>query len=159
MASYSRAQQIWVIYLTLLIALVLMLVPIPDVVSLARPEWVIMTLIYWAMALPQRVSIGTAWVTGLIMDIATGGQLGVHAFAYALAIYIIGRLHLQLRQYPLLQQAFIILSLVFLVHVVSVMNAPFANPWHIWMPAVSSTLMWPFIYALLRKIRRGLQVS
>src|SRR5690554_5282907 len=117
-----RPQHSSVIYITLLFAILLMLVPIPDSLRYARPEWVAMTLIYWAMALPQRVSIGVAWLTGLVMDLITGGVLGIHAFAYALVIYLVGRLHLQLRQYPLWQQAFTILSLVFLVHFIVMLN-------------------------------------
>lgn len=159
MAINSRPQQCWVIYVTLLIAIVLMILPLPDLLRLARPEFVVMTLIYWAMALPQRVSIGVAWFTGLVMDITTGGQLGVHAFAYAMAIFLVARFHLQLRQYPLWQQAFTILSLVFLVHLVSMFNAASTSGWHIWMPALVSTLLWPVVYAVLRKIRRSFQVS
>ncbi|MCX4188776.1 rod shape-determining protein MreD [Methylophaga sp. OBS3] len=159
MAINTRPQQIWVIYVTLLIAIVLMILPLPDALRLARPEFVVMTLIYWAMALPQRVSIGVAWFTGLVMDITTGSQLGIHSFAYAMAIFLVARFHLQLRQYPLWQQAFTILSLVFLVHVVSMLNAPMTSGWHIWMPAVVSTILWPIVYAVLRKIRRSFQVS
>lgn len=155
----SRPQQRWVIYGTLLIAILLMIMPLPDFLRLARPEFVVMTLIYWAMALPQRVSIGVAWITGLVMDIITGSQMGVHAFAYAMAIYMVAHFHLQLRQYPLWQQAFIILSLVFMVHLVSILNAPVISGLHIWMPAVMSTIFWPAIYALLRKTRRSFQVS
>ncbi len=159
MAINRRPQQIWVIYVTLLIAILLMILPLPDMLRLARPEFVVMTLIYWTMALPHRVNIGVAWFTGLVMDITTGGQLGVHAFAYAMAIFMVARFHLQLRQYPLWQQAFTILSLVFLVHVVSMLNAPLTSSWHIWMPAIVSTLLWPIVYAVLRKIRRGFQVN
>jgi len=159
MAINSRPQQIWVIYVTLMIAILLMILPLPDMLRLARPEFVVMALIYWTMALPQRVNIGVAWFTGLVMDITTGGQLGVHAFSYAMAVFMVARFHLQLRQYPLWQQAFTILSLVFLVHVVSMLNAPLTSSWHIWMPAVVSTVLWPVVYAVLRKIRRGFQVS
>ncbi len=159
MAINSRPQQTWVIYVTLLIAIILMILPLPDLLRLARPEFVVMTLIYWTMALPERVNIGVAWFTGLVMDMTTGGQLGVHAFSYALAIYLVARFHLQLRQYPLWQQAFTILSLVFLVHLVSMLNSAVSNGWHIWIPAIVSTLLWPLVYAVLRKIRRNFQVS
>lgn len=154
-----RSQHTSVIFFTLLLAILLMLVPLPDTLRYARPEWVAMTLIYWAMALPQRVSIGVAWSTGLMMDVITGGTLGVHAFAYALVIYLVGRLHLQLRQYPLWQQAITILSLVFLVHFIVLFNAPVRFSWMNWMTVFSSTLVWPLVYAVLRKIRRSFQVS
>jgi rod shape-determining protein MreD len=132
-----KSQHTSVIYITLLIAILLMLLPLPDNLRYARPEWVVMTLIYWAMALPQRVSIGVAWFTGLVVDVITGGVLGIHAFAYSLVIYLVGRLHLQIRQYPLWQQA----------------------SWANWITVLSSTLVWPLVYAVLRKIRRSFQVS
>lgn len=159
MAPAIHPQHSFVIYFTLLAAMLLMLLPMPEIMRFARPEWVVMTLIYWAMALPNRVSIGVAWLSGLIMDLITGGALGVQAFSYAFAIYVVARFHLQLRQYPLWQQAFIILSLVFLVHLIAVINASTVSGWHIWMPAVSSTVLWPITYALLRKIRRHFEVS
>ncbi len=154
-----KSQHSSVIYITLLFAILLMLVPLPDTLRYARPEWVVMTLIYWAMALPQRVSIGVAWLTGLVMDVVTGGILGIHAFAYALVIYLVGRLHLQIRQYPLWQQAFIILSLVFLVHFIVMLSAPINFSWNHWLTVLSSTLVWPIVYAVLRKMRRSFQVS
>lgn len=155
----ARSQHGSIIYLTLMIAILLMLVPLPDHLRYARPEWVAMTLIYWAMALPQRVSIGVAWVTGLIMDIVTGGVLGIHAFAYALIVYLVGRLHLQIRQFPLWQQAIIILSLVSLVHFIVFFNAPVRFNWSSWLTVLTSTLVWPIVYAVLRKTRRSFQVS
>lgn len=154
-----KSQHSSVIYITLLFAILLMLVPLPDTLRYARPEWVAITLIYWAMALPQRVSIGVAWFTGLVMDVVTGGILGIHAFAYALVIYLVGRLHLQIRQYPLWQQAFTILSLVTLVHFIVLLSAPITFSWNHWLTVLTSTLFWPFVYAVLRKIRRSFQVS
>ena len=154
-----KSQHSSVIYITLLFAILLMLVPLPDTLRYARPEWVAITLIYWAMALPQRVSIGVAWFTGLVMDVVTGGILGIHAFAYALVIYLVGRLHLLIRQYPLWQQAFTILSLVSLVHFIVMLSAPITFSWNHWLTVLTSTLVWPFVYAVLRKIRRSFQVS
>jgi|SRR5690554_1960248 len=154
-----RSQHTSIIYLTLVLAILLMLIPVPDNLRYARPEWVAMTLIYWAMALPQRVSIGIAWLTGLVMDIVTGGVLGIHAFAYALVVYLVGRLHLQIRQFPLWQQATMILSLVFIVHFIVIINAPVRFSWFNWLTVLTSTLVWPVVYAVLRKIRRSFQVS
>jgi len=154
-----KSQHSSVIYITLLFAILLMLIPLPDSLRHARPEWVAITLIYWAMALPQRVSIGVAWLTGLVMDVITGGVLGIHAFAYALVIYLVGRLHLQIRQYPLWQQAVTIFSLVFLVHFIVMFNAPISFSWTLWMTVLTSTIVWPLVYAVLRKIRRSFQVS
>lgn len=149
----------FIIVLTILLAMVFMILPLPEAVRLARPEWVLMTLIYWAMALPNRVSIGVAWLTGLLMDVMLGSELGVLAFAYALAIFLIARFHLQLRQYPLWQQALTILTVVFIVNIVYALFSDALINWQVVLPAVTSTVLWPLMYALLRKTRRAFQVS
>lgn len=159
MATTVESRNGFVIVVTLVIAMLLMLVPMPDALRYFRPEWVVMTLIYWAMALPHRVSIGVGWITGLLMDVMMGGTLGLMAFSYAFAIFLIARFHLQLRQYPLWQQAFTIFSVLMLVHLLSIMSSRPDMTWVIWMPVVTSTLLWPLMYAVLRKIRRTFQVS
>ncbi|MTI64514.1 rod shape-determining protein MreD [Methylophaga sp.] len=159
MATTAESRNGFVIVITLIIAMLLMLVPLPDTARFFRPEWVVMTLIYWAMALPHRVSIGIGWLTGLLMDAMMGTTLGIMAFSYALAVYLIARFHLQLRQYPLWQQALTIFSVVLLVHLVAILAAGPDIDWLIWMPVITSTLMWPVMYAVLRKIRRTFQVS
>lgn len=158
MAQNSAQGRIIVIF-TLIAAMILMLLPMPDSLQIFRPEWVVMTVLYWVMALPDRVGIGYAWSVGLLMDVMMGGTLGIVAFSYALVAYLVLNFHLQLRQYPLWQQAFIIMSLVCLVDIIKVIFSATTVGWNIWIPAVVSTLVWPIIYAVLRKIRRVFGVS
>lgn len=159
MAIMSKSRNRSVIVATIILAMILTILPLPDSIRLFRPEWVLMTLIYWAMALPNRVSIGVAWVTGLLMDVMLGSAFGVMAFSYAFAIFLIARFHLQLRQYPLWQQAITILSVVFMSHLLSVIFSPVAVDWRVCLPALTSTLLWPPMYALLRSVRRTFSVS
>ncbi|WP_438970868.1 rod shape-determining protein MreD [Methylophaga sp.] len=159
MATTAESRNGFVIVVTLIIAMLFMLVPMPDVVRYFRPEWVVLTLIYWAMALPHRVSIGIGWFVGLLMDVMMGGALGIMAFSYAFAVYLIARFHLQLRQYPLWQQALTIFSVMVMVHLISVVTSKVESNWLVWMPVLTSTLLWPVMFAVLRKIRRTFQVS
>ena len=150
----------WVILLSLLFAMVLMLLPLPEGMKFLRPNWVLLVLIYWMMALPSRVGIGTAWVIGLLMDVLLGGILGITALVYALIAYLILAFHLQLRQYPLWQQGIWVFLLIFfnqLVLVVKVMGA--VNWYEWWLPAVISTIIWPIIFATLRWFRRSFHVT
>jgi rod shape-determining protein MreD len=149
----------FIVVITIVIAMILMLLPLPEVLRLFRPEFVLMVLMYWTMALPRKVSVGVAWAVGVLMDVVMGGALGVTAFSYALVIFLTARFHLQLRQYPVWQQALIILSLVLLVHIIAVMVSPQTANWFIWIPAVTSMVIWPMNYALLRNIRRSFNVN
>ncbi len=66
----------WVIVLSLLIALVLTLLPLPPWAAPYRPDWVALALIYWCLALPERVSVGIGWSMGLLLDGLSGTLLG-----------------------------------------------------------------------------------
>jgi rod shape-determining protein MreD len=68
----QKSHAIWVIFLSFFIAYLLAIVPFPEWAMNYRPEWVPMVLIYWVMALPYRIGIGSAWSAGLILDILEG---------------------------------------------------------------------------------------
>ena len=159
MASVDKPQGGFIIVMSVMLAMILMLIPLSESWRFLRPEWVLLTLMYWAMALPRRVGVGYAWLVGLFMDVLLGGTLGVLAFAYALVIYLILHFHLQLRQFPLWQQALSLMSLILLVHIVTVVMTTKVTGWHAWLPAIVSTVLWPIIYIFLRGVRRTFHVK
>ncbi len=147
------------IILTILFAMVLQLLPLPRVMELSRPEFVLLVLIYWSMALPNRVGVTAAWITGLFVDVLLGTPLGINALAYALVVYVIARFYLQLRQYPYWQQALIILALVLLAKLVNLLMGTHIDGVYLLLPAVISAVLWPFNYLLLRLVRRTFNVT
>lgn len=155
----NRAQGSGTIFTTVLVSIILMLIPLPDAIRVLRPEWALLVLIYWTMALPQRVGVGYAWIVGLIVDLLMGGALGVFAFGYALIIYIVSVVHLQLRQYPIWQQAVSIFSLMLLMQLLLLLVTPRTIEWSFGLPALMSTVLWPFNYAFLRGLRRTFHVA
>ena len=155
----NKSSHSGVIVLTIVFAMLLMILPLPDSLRFLRPEWVLITLIYWAMAVPRLVGVGFAWVVGLLMDVMMGGAIGLLAFSYTLVIYLVLQFHLQLRQYPLWQQALSIMSLILLADVLIILVTPTMAGWYVWLPAISSTVLWPVIYPLLRTVRRTFNIS
>lgn len=151
-----------IIFLSLTVALLLTIVPLPEDLRLLRPDWVLLVLIYWAMALPHRVGVGIGWIMGLINDVLTGMLLGQHALAYCLVIFLTLKLHQRLRLYPLWQQAQSVLVLLALGQLLLLwINGMIGRPIHTWLywaPSLLGALLWPVLFVLLRGLRRAFRV-
>ena len=63
--------------LSIIVALVLQIMPMPSIVEQYRPDWVFLVLGYWALALPERVNVGVAFIVGLVLDLLLGTSIGV----------------------------------------------------------------------------------
>jgi rod shape-determining protein MreD len=162
MAAHSRHGGL-AIFGTFVIALMLVALPLPGWAQQLRPEWVVLVLIYWCMALPHRFGIGYSWLAGLFVDVMTGTLLGQHALAYAVVAYVVIKLHQRVRVFPVWQQALLVLVLVLLSQLLTlwIKGAIDRVPesWTYWLPSVSSTLLWPWVFLLLRDIRRRFRVQ
>lgn len=151
------------IFITFVIALVLTLLPMPDWTMWLRPAWVLMVLIYWAMMMPYRVSVGVAFIVGLLVDLLNGTLLGEHALAFTIVIYFVNRLHIRLRIYPLLQQGLSILFFVLLYQFILfciqgfVGELPDSNLY--WLSSITTTLLWPWLFVLMRDCHRWFKIA
>ena len=93
------------IYLTLMVAIILTIVPLPAAIDMFRPDWVALVLLYWVIALPHQINVVSAWIVGLLMDILLGSTLGIHALGMAVISYIATAQYQKIRNYSVWQQA------------------------------------------------------
>jgi rod shape-determining protein MreD len=152
-----------VIAASFVIAFVLTLLPLPEWARFYRPQWYTLALIYWTMACPQRVGVGIGWITGIGVDVITGTVLGQHALSLSLIAYITLKMHQRLRLFPLWQQSLTILILLLIerlfdLWVLGAISQPVPTLLF-WAPPFSGMLLWPWIYIILRDLRRKFQVS
>ena len=122
-----------------------------------------MVLIYWVMALPYRVGIGWAWFAGIILDILEGSTLGLNAMALVIIAYITLSLHLRLRMFAAVQQAGIVLVLIGINLLVShwlqlLTGQTVSNNILFLLATLTSAVIWPFLFQILRQIRRSFDV-
>lgn len=145
------------IILTLVLAMALRISPLPGVLALLNPDWVLLSLIYWALAVPERVGIFYAWSFGLLTDVLIGRLFGQYALAYSLVIYLCLRLHKRLRQFPLIQQALFIFFCLLLSQLLLFFIKNAQHPAQLqatfWLPVFTGTLSWPLVYTTLRFVR------
>lgn len=163
MAIQQRAHSLWVILLSFFIAYLLAIVPFPDWALNYRPEWVPMVLMYWVMALPYRVGIGTAFVVGLVLDILEGSALGLNAMSMVVIAYVTLSLHLRLRMFSQVQQAGLVFALVglnlILTHWLQILTGQtVTSNLYFLIAALTSAVIWPSLFQLLRQTRRSFDV-
>ena len=153
----------WVIALSFAVALMLTMLPLPDWAAYWRPEWATLVLIYWCMALPDRVGVAIGWVVGLFLDVIHGAVLGQYALTLALIAYFTLNLHQRLRIYPLMQQSLVVLVLVLMQQLLITWIRGFLGhpPGSLayWLPSLTSMLLWAWIFIVLRDVRRHFRVS
>ena len=102
------------IFLTLFIALYVDTYMFTSNFQLWKPTFVLLTLIYWNMALPDKVGIPAALSFGIFVDLIEGSLLGLHGILFILITYICQRFFYQFRVSPLWQQSFILFFLFLL---------------------------------------------
>jgi len=161
-ANIARHHGGLTLLLTFVAALLLQMLPLPDWAQTLRPDWVALVLIYWCIALPERIGVGIGWLAGLMLDVAHGALLGQNALALAVVAYLALRLHQRIRLFPLWQQAVSVLLLIalhlMLVFWIKGATGQSAETWAYWLPALTSMLVWPLLFIVLRGLRRTYRV-
>ena len=151
------------VIISIIVALMLMILPLPDRVEPFRPDWVTLTLIYWAMMLPRTWSVGSAWIIGIVLDVAQGTILGQHALALSAIVFITVRFHLLMRVFPIQQLTATIFALLalyqfllFWINGVAGINVGLV---HYWAPVIVGTVLWPLVTTVLSGIRLRVQLG
>ena len=154
----------WVIVASLALGLLLAIVPLPGWGQAVRPEWPLLVLIYWWLALPHRVGVGIGWLVGICMDVLTGSLLGEHALGYAVVAFLTLKLYQRIRVYPPWQQAVVVLGLLVVnqllcLWVLGMTDRAPSSPLLYLAPSVVGMVLWPWLFGVMRASRRHFLVS
>ena len=150
-----------IIILSILIGLFLSLITLP--VGYYAPEWILLIVIYWAIAIPSNGKMVLAFISGIVVDIVYGQVLGISSLFYVLLIYLILRLYNSLRYMTIAQQAVVLFILILikqhlLVWAYYIIDSNIDYQALI-VGAFVSSLVWPIIYFTLRFIRRKFNIG
>jgi rod shape-determining protein MreD len=154
----SRLNWFGAIGLSLLVALLLTAVPLPAWVQGWRPAWVVITMIYWCLAMPERVGVFMSFCVGLVLDVLNGSILGQHALGLATVGYLAVLYHQRIRVFPLVQQSLVVGSMVFMylggmALIYNVLGSRHYGLDYL-LGALTSACLWPWAYVVLRDFRR-----
>ena len=151
-AGYARINALRVT-LTVVLALIFMIVELPTSIERARPELLILVVIYWSLSAPRIAGLTFAWFCGLAVDVLTGPILGQHALAFLLVAFLTHKFQLRMRIFPIWHQTltvFMLLALYeFVVFWIDGIIGPAITTWTRWMPVLTSAILWPVLVAVL----------
>ena len=99
---------------------------------------------------------------GLLVDLLSGTVLGEHALAFSLIVYFVNKMHIRLKMAPFLQQGLSVLLFMlcyqFVIFCIQGFIGQLPDTKLYWMSTLTSTLLWPWLYVLLRDCRRRFRV-
>jgi rod shape-determining protein MreD len=154
-----RPARISTIFLSLVIALLLNLLPWRDLRLV--PDFVALVLTFWCIRQPRMVGLGVAWAVGLLTDAGNGVLLGQHAFAYSLLAFLALWLSRRILWFRMPQQMLHIVVLLLVcqsaVLVVRVAAGAAFPGWPLFVGPVVGALLWPLLSWLLLMPQRRLE--
>ena len=155
----SRDRNPWLLPVSVLVALLLGLLPLPAWLQPFRPYWLALVIAYWLIEEPERIGLGIAFAAGLAADLTFGSLLGEQALRLTVLAFIVQRFRSQLRFFPIPQQALAIGGLLLNDRVVSAavhlaIGEP-QVPWAYWWAPLLGMLLWAPLFLLLDGLRLG----
>jgi rod shape-determining protein MreD len=153
----SQRDRFGPIAITLFVAMLLTIIPLPGVIEPLRPYWVALVLIFWCLETQGIITLGAAFLLGIILDLLTGSLLGMHALGLVIITYLVTRFRPRLRFFPPWQQALSVLALlindrIIVVWIIS-LRGESMPPAAYWLAPVIGMLVWPWLFLLLDRYR------
>lgn len=134
------------IYTSLVIAFIFLLLPWSGLALTLRPDFLLLVLIYWLIRAPNLCNIGTAWMVGLLVDLATGGTFGQYALAYTIMAFFAASYRRRLVLFNSTQQLFYVFLLLLIAQLSLLLLKIFVGAefigWSYFLPSISSAILW-----------------
>ncbi|MFT5258354.1 MAG: rod shape-determining protein MreD [Saprospiraceae bacterium] len=144
------------IVVSFVVAIFLTLVPLPDFLRYARPDWMGLIVIYWVLNLPRHLGVFFGWATGLLHDILSFSLLGLHTLGKALMAAVMSSNTEQVKRFNVIEQ----ILMVFFLQSINIAIIAWVNNLTIgteiklvfWQSAISTALLWPFVALVLSRL-------
>jgi rod shape-determining protein MreD len=140
------------IYFSLFVAFIGLLLPWSGTALTLRPDFVLLVIIFWLIRAPNLCNVGTAWLMGIFVDLATGGLFGQYALAYTITAFFAVYYQRRLVLFNHTQQLFYVFLLLIISQVVLLILKTFAGAqslgWAYLLPSITGVLLWRLAVAL-----------
>ncbi len=140
------ANKLKTLYFSVLLAFMSLLLPWSQAALVLRPDFMLLVLIFWLIRAPNLCNVGTAWMLGLLVDLAAGMVFGQYALAYTVTAFFAVTYQRRLVLFTGMQQLLYVFSLLLVSQLMLLMIQTFAGwqftGWFYFLPSLSGVLLW-----------------
>jgi rod shape-determining protein MreD len=133
-------------------ALILSILPMPEMFSAFRPPWILLLVLYIEYFLPGNFNLTALLIVGLLLDVMLSTVIGEHSFALLLVTWIASKKSRRFQFFSMIQQIlFIGFFCLSYQAVISFIDALLGFNYSLTMPfasALSGMFIWPWIRLL-----------
>lgn len=146
----------WLVLVTYLLGLILDSMSNFGLILGNYPSFTLLVIFYWTITLQNKTHLFSAFLLGLLSDALFNTPLGAHALIFSLLVFILLRIRLQFKNYPLWQQTFFLTGYFYLFQILGlILLQPSLSGDSLimyWSIPLITLLLWPIIHQLLNKI-------
>ena len=146
-------ENLLIIVLPSLAALVLNIMPLPGWLPVIRPAFLVLTVLYWSTMAPFVAGMLLGFIGGLALDVFQGSLLGEHALALSFVTYLALRLNLMMRAKPIFEQSLYVgvalLAYELLLWVIDGWTGRSLSSPLRWVHVAVGALVWPVVVGVL----------
>ncbi|MEK6789510.1 MAG: rod shape-determining protein MreD [Pseudomonadota bacterium] len=136
-------------------ALLMSILPLPDILQPWRPEWLTLVLLFWVMHAPNWVGLWFGMAMGLLLDVLLASPLGMHASTLVVVIYVARMTQRWSGVFSVRQTTALVFLLILLGRLMTyaqlALRGEQPSDLTFFLPAVASALIWPTVLLSLRR--------
>jgi len=152
----------WAVALSVLVALALMIVPLPQPLFYFWPDWIALVIVYWALYTPDKVGPLVGFVVGLLLEVLFVREFGVEGLGLATLAFMVNHSNQQLSVLSIWQQTIVVSLFVALFKLITGwlygLVGDFTITLQYWYSIFGGMFVWPFITILLHELRRKCRI-
>ncbi len=155
MSSQTPESHTGIQLLSYMLALLLNTFPLPQPINFMLPPVALLLLFYWAQKALHHTHFTAAILLGLLYDTLNQTLLGTHALLFSVFLFIFLQIRLRFRLFGPIQQALIVILLLYAYQAIYwfiFLPAPLTHLWPYWTMPLSALILWPAIRWLLDHI-------
>lgn len=141
--------------LTVFVALVLTVLPLPSSLMLYRPALILMLVLYIQCCMPAYFRVTWVFLLGIYLDVLCATSIGQHSLALIVTTWIATTRSSNFSYFSTLQQMSVVLLFSFLYHLIIYLTEIFFGVNASIIPAISSAfisvLFWPCLRLLFSR--------